>query len=87
LEVIGYSVTVADGLGQHSNGTELFEIAGMIEKTPTPRVQLSHRFSRDIRTFTAAHELGHAILHAGESLHRDRPRDCAFRPMTDTIPN
>ena len=75
LEVIGYPVTVADGLGQHSSGTEFFEIAGMIEKTPARRVQLSHRFSRDIRNFTAAHELGHAILHAGESLHRDRPRD------------
>ena len=75
LEAIGYPVTVADALGQHSSGSEFFEIAGMIEQAPSRRVQLSHRFSRDIRNFTAAHELGHAIHHAGAGLHRDRPRD------------
>ena len=37
------------------------------------QVHISRQFTRDICSFTAAHELGHAMLHEAVALHRDRP--------------
>jgi Zn-dependent peptidase ImmA (M78 family) len=38
---------------------------------------VSRRFSPEIRRFTIAHELGHALLHSSSGLHRDRAVDGA----------
>ena len=38
-------------------------------------VQVSKQFPQETQNFTAAHELGHAILHKQTVLHRDRPLD------------
>ncbi len=74
LESIGYSFELAETLGQLSGNAELFEVAGTIDND-SKRVRISRRFSPQIRNFTAAHELGHAILHKGTGLHRDRALD------------
>ena len=71
---IGYSVDVAESLGQYSG--ELFEVAGIIDNSNL-NVQISRRFSSEIRRFTIAHELGHATLHSSSGLHRDRALDGA----------
>jgi Zn-dependent peptidase ImmA (M78 family) len=73
---IGYAVHVAESLGQYSGDGELFEVAGLIDNSKS-EVQVSRRFSPDIRRFTIAHELGHAILHSSSGLHRDRALDGA----------
>lgn len=74
LKFIGYDCELKETLGQfHSNG-KLIEVAGTIDKH-SKRVHISRRFALPIRNFTAAHELGHAILHETSGLHRDKPLD------------
>ena len=74
LQCVGFRPELVDSLGQSSHDGELFEVAGIIDRSES-RVQISRRFSPDIRNFTSAHELGHAILHEGTGLHRDRALD------------
>lgn len=74
LHSIGYKTELKDTLGQFSGNGELYEVAGIIDNDDKS-VQISRRFSPEIRNFTAAHELGHAILHEGNGLHRDRALD------------
>ena len=74
LECIGYCPELVDSLGQFSHGGEHFEVAGMIDRSES-HVEISRRFSADIQKFTSAHELGHAVLHDGSGLHRDRALD------------
>ncbi|MEO1031880.1 MAG: cyclodeaminase/cyclohydrolase family protein [Bacteroidota bacterium] len=50
------------------------EIAGLIDQ-PNKLVLISKDFAGPTKNFTAAHELGHAILHDQDVLHRDRPID------------
>lgn len=71
---IGYSVSLEEALGQYRVGDELFEVAGIVDKSKSA-VHISRRFSPEIRKFTMAHELGHAIMHPGSGLHRDRALD------------
>ena len=77
LQILGYRVDVHESLGQYESGGQMFEIAGTIDNQ-RQHVQLSRRFSTEIRNFTTAHELGHATLHEGTGLHRDRGLDGAF---------
>ena len=81
LGSIGYSFELAESLGQYSGNGELFEVAGIIDNDGK-RVQISRRFSPQIRKFTMAHELGHAILHEGTGLHRDRALDGSSTDQT-----
>jgi Zn-dependent peptidase ImmA (M78 family) len=74
LESIGFALELHETLGQSSGNGELFEIAGVLD-TSDSRVQISRRFSPEIRRFTTAHELAHAVLHTGSGLHRDRALD------------
>ena len=74
LNGIGFKTEIVGSLGQYSNNDELFEVAGIIDR-PAGKVQLSSRFSPAIRNFTAAHELGHALLHEAVGIHRDRALD------------
>lgn len=71
LQLLGFRVNVADTLGLHSAGTEVFEVAGTVDNRKQ-EVQLSGQFSPEVRNFTAAHELAHAVLHHANGLHRDR---------------
>lgn len=76
LEVVGYDFELRDSLGQFIIDGETIEVAGIIDND-LKLVHVSRQFTRDIRNFTAAHELGHAILHDARGLHRDRPLDGA----------
>ncbi|MBT1689442.1 cyclodeaminase/cyclohydrolase family protein [Fulvivirgaceae bacterium PWU37] len=51
-----------------------YEAAGEIDKGRRV-VRVSGDMRPSVRNFTAAHELGHALLHSGNVLHRDRPLD------------
>lgn len=74
LDLIGYDFDLDETLGQSKINGKLIEVAGMIDGS-SRRVRISRQFPNDVRVFTAAHELGHALLHEARGLHRDRPLD------------
>lgn len=74
LHALGYKVELRESLGQHSAGKESYEVAGIMDSS-TSSVQISRRYAPALRNFTAAHELGHALLHRRVGLHRDRAPD------------
>lgn len=73
-KVMNYTYFLSASLGTHSQGGEIFEIAGLIDTTQK-LVRVSKKFPQETQNFTAAHELGHAILHRQTVMHRDRPLD------------
>ena len=74
LRCIGFRPEEVESLGQHLWEGEYVEVAGIFDGV-AQTVQISLRFEPPVRKFTAAHELGHAILHGGQGLHRDRALD------------
>jgi Zn-dependent peptidase ImmA (M78 family) len=76
LRLVGYECYLEDGLGLSAGR---IEIAGLIDQT-RKTVHISSQFPLNVRLFTAAHELGHAVLHASHhGVHRDRPLDGASK--------
>ena len=75
LEHRGFKVLSGNALGEiHQNGRR-GEAAGLIDHA-TNTVRISSQYSPMVQRFTAAHELGHAVLHAGYSPQfRDLPLD------------
>jgi Zn-dependent peptidase ImmA (M78 family) len=73
-KVMGYTFQRPNSLGIYELNGEIFETAGLINKNEQ-LVQVSKRFPQETQNFTAAHELGHAILHKQTVLHRDKPLD------------
>jgi formiminotetrahydrofolate cyclodeaminase len=73
-KVLGYTFIQSESLGVHAIGDEIYEVAGVIDKNQK-RVSISKNFPQEIMNFTAAHELGHVILHEQTIMHRDRPFD------------
>ena len=78
IRYIGYEYSLADDLGDCWGKGSNSGIAGIIDRL-AKRISISREFSSDIRRFTAAHELGHAILHEGTRMHRDRPIDGSIK--------
>jgi hypothetical protein len=74
LRDLGRSVRYLDTLGRFTDLDGEFEVAGQIDPSAMA-VRLSKQFSPEVMRFTAAHELGHTVLHPGMSAHRDRPVD------------
>lgn len=74
FRLIGYRYELADTLGQYSSESGTFEVAGIIDRA-SRLAQNSRQLPFETRAFTAAHELGHALLHGGMHMHRDRPLD------------
>lgn len=72
LKLIGYDSELEETLGQFYSDGKLVEVAGIIDGQ-SKRVKVSRQFELNIRSFTAAHELGHALLHETGRMHRDRP--------------
>ncbi|HEX9980156.1 MAG TPA: cyclodeaminase/cyclohydrolase family protein [Flavobacterium sp.] len=62
-------------LENDDNGSEC---AGFIDQRER-QVVLSKHYSAEVQNFTAAHELGHALLHNQTVLHRDIPLDGSHR--------
>jgi len=74
LKALGYRVVEHETLGEHAAGKDTYEVAGLMDRDHG-EVHISRHFDLWSRNFTAAHELGHALLHAGSGLHRDRAPD------------
>lgn len=74
LKFIGYECDFQETLGQFYSNGKLVEVAATIDSS-AKKVNLAHRFSKEVRKFTAAHELGHALLHKAVELHRDKAVD------------
>lgn len=74
LKLIGYDCEVEETLGQFYIDRKMVEVAGTING-PSKQVRISRQFPQNVRSFTLAHELGHAILHEPGVMHRDRALD------------
>ena len=75
LELLGYEVETHGALGSMANSDRhASKVAGLIDKT-SRKVLLSSGFPIPVRNFTAAHELGHAVMHDFRGMHRDRATD------------
>ena len=73
-QCVGYKYDLLESLGEfHSQGSSS-EVAGVIDRS-AKRISISRRLPYNTQRFTAAHELGHALLHEGALMHRDRPID------------
>jgi Zn-dependent peptidase ImmA (M78 family)/formiminotetrahydrofolate cyclodeaminase len=73
-KAMGYDYISSSTYGVLINNDEAIEVAGIIDQ-PKKIVAVSNKFSVQVQNFTAAHELGHAILHEQAILHRDIPVD------------
>jgi len=73
-KVMQYEYKEVRTLGQDLVLGQVYDLAG-ITNTATKTVTISKLFSREVQNFTAAHELGHALLHTDTILHRDRALD------------
>lgn len=71
-QAIGMELSLIPDLGKFKRGRQEILIAGIIDQGRS-RIEISERPSRAERNFTAAHELGHALMHRHTGLHRDRP--------------
>lgn len=72
LRKVGYNIFNKPSLGIFDDMDGRYETAGIINQKEKI-VLISDKFQREIKTFTLAHELGHAILHRSHIvLHRDR---------------
>lgn len=76
FEAIGFNFEVSDTLGQFMSSQGMVDCAGFIEKSRM-YAGVSSQFPLPVRNFTAAHELGHALLHDASGMHRDRALDGA----------
>lgn len=74
LKLIGYDCEVKETLGSFYSNNKMVEVAGIIDG-PSKQVQISRQFPLNVRNFTLAHELGHAVLHKVGVMHRDRALD------------
>jgi Zn-dependent peptidase ImmA (M78 family) len=68
-EILGISLRVVDSIDSGRRG---FRTAGMLDRQQKS-IFVSSQFRSYEMRFTAAHELGHAVLHTKQQLFRDRP--------------
>lgn len=75
LRLLGYTYQEAETLGTFPSKSGTFEVAGLLE-AQSGKVTISAQMKPSVRHFTAAHELGHVVLHPHLKVaHRDRPLD------------
>lgn len=71
-ELLGYEFEVVDTLGVYSDRPGKIAVAGQIDRVEK-QVRISAEFDMPVQMFTAAHEVGHLLLHPHlNHLHRDR---------------
>ena len=70
----GYDFEETLTLGQDVIDGERVEIAGFVDNEKKI-AKVSRKFAPDVRRFTSAHELAHALLHEQKTLFRDRALD------------
>ena len=78
-KILGFQCKKSTTLGVHEIQGKQINVAGLID-WKNKIVEISQDFSREIQNFTAAHELGHALLHQQNRLHRDRALDGSGTP-------
>ena len=72
---LGFDLDYVDSLGFYADRSEKIVVSGLIDRS-NRSIQVSRELDPRVQRFTAAHEIGHAILHKHMSLvHRDRPMD------------
>lgn len=72
---LGFDLEYVDSLGLYTDRSGKVVVSGLIDR-PSRSIQVSRELEPRVQRFTAAHEIGHAILHEHMSLvHRDRPMD------------
>ncbi|MBB1060908.1 ImmA/IrrE family metallo-endopeptidase [Marilutibacter spongiae] len=72
LRTLGFEIETSADLGETNDAGRVVAVAGNIDNK-LKLVRISGRFTAQEQRFTAAHELGHAVLHPNMSgLHRDR---------------
>ncbi len=76
IELIGYKLDEQEHLGNFADEGEATGVAGVIDRVGK-RISISTHFPSHIQRFTAAHEIGHALMHNDAVIHRDRPVDGA----------
>ena len=71
-QLLGYNFEVVDTLGVYSDRPGKISVAGEIDRR-NKVIRVSRDFEPSVQVFTAAHELGHLVLHPElNNLHRDR---------------
>lgn len=84
IKLVGYTFNRQVTLGQHRVGGSQIEVAGLIDNREK-EISISGQFLPEVQNFTAAHELGHALMHEQTVLHRDKPLDGSLKaPPKDT---
>jgi Zn-dependent peptidase ImmA (M78 family) len=74
-KLIGFKFEVVDSLGVYTDRAEKVVVAGLIDRSKNT-IKVSRDLLPAAQNFTAAHELGHAVLHPQlQHLHRDRAID------------
>ena len=71
IRMFKYDYKEVETLGDDA---EAATIGGVIDNS-TDTISIAKMYPEDVRRFTAAHELGHALMHQGLIMHRDIPRD------------
>ncbi len=72
LIALGFQVYRHSTLGTFIYKGDVYEVAGEIDRDKN-RINLSEQEPHISRNFTLAHELGHALIHSQNGLHRDPP--------------
>ncbi|AGI24368.1 methenyltetrahydrofolate cyclohydrolase-like protein [Pseudomonas sp. ATCC 13867] len=77
-EMLGIDFRAVPNLGQtrFNRSSVPFRTAGILDRQRR-LIAISQEFAPEIQRFTAAHELGHWLLHDHHVMHRDRPMDGA----------
>jgi len=70
--VLELEINYQDDLGTFGTGSDIYTVAGTLDRRSRV-ISLSTRFGEQAMRFTGAHEVGHYLLHKGETFHRDRP--------------
>ncbi|MBO9767801.1 ImmA/IrrE family metallo-endopeptidase [Xanthomonas phaseoli pv. dieffenbachiae] len=72
-ELLGFELTFHSSLGWMTSGRRRVSVAGLINQS-NRSIQIATDADPRVMRFTAAHEIGHAILHPDQTgLHRDQP--------------
>jgi Zn-dependent peptidase ImmA (M78 family) len=86
-EVLGLSYEEYPDLGSSTfrfRGQQM-RVAGLLDRQAS-KIAVSTEFPVKTIRFTAAHEIGHWVLHPGEIMHRDRPMDGSRMPVGQQAP-
>jgi Zn-dependent peptidase ImmA (M78 family) len=81
-KMLDIDFNLAEDLGRFGYRGDTFETAGAMDRAKRT-IHVSRRFSYEVRRFTAAHELGHFVLHTEQHMFRDRPRQSVVTNAKD----